>query len=159
MNTPRFPRVGLVPDRLPVQTPQFVPNLPANFPAASPIKPGSGGIQAPSMGVPAAPMAEPVYDAHHYANVSDLGTQLAQNVSTQILETPAGRRNYLMIRNNSTLSNIYIGFGTQASTASTLRLEPGQIAMFDVVVPQNDIYAFADNADGFVAFSFSNIVV
>jgi hypothetical protein len=74
-----------------------------------------------------------------------------------VITEPVTRRNYLMLRNASTTSNLFISFGVAASLFSALQLAPGQIVFFDVVVPQNDVFVMADNADGVLSYAVSTV--
>jgi hypothetical protein len=68
-------------------------------------------------------------------------------------------RNMLILRNASpgvTPPDLFISFGVQASANSSIRLTPGGILIFDIVVPQNDIYVIASAAGGTVALASSN---
>lgn len=155
MNDPRFPRVNLQGFMAPDDPPQRIPNLPQTVTAQIPRP--TGGV-APSGPGGVTPSAMPIYDPHHYARVADLSTPVPE-VSQLLLEHPPTLRNYLMIRNDSGTGgpNIFISFGNNASIHSTLRLEPNQIAFFDVVVPQDDIYMIADGAGAQLSYAFSNI--
>lgn len=154
MNDPRFPPVGLLHSQEPVDAPQRMPGAPIMFPPALPNIRPSG--YAPSAGDTPAPGGETINDPHHYAQVTDLSTPVLQ-VSNQLLQQPVSKRNYLMFRNSSATANIFIGFGANASLDSTLKLSPGTIVLYDVVVPQNDIYVIADAAGATLSYSYSNI--
>lgn len=158
-NDPRFPRVQLLNRRDPSDMPQRLPGTPTLIPAASPIRPsGLAPIAPSSLGSLPTATGQVVIDLHHYANVTDLSVPLNANQSVLILQQPPGRRNYLMLRNAGTgTANIFISYGVNASALATLRLEPDQMALYDNVVPQNDMYAFADDVDAILAFSYSNI--
>lgn len=152
---PRFPGVRMQGSREPFDTPQRVPGTPNPFPAQLPQVAGG----APSGASIPTPTAMPIYDPHHYARLSDLSTSLPDATSTLLLEVSPTRRNFLMFRNNSGAggANIYIAFARTADANATLRLEPNQIALFDSVVPQDDVYVFADAASGVLSYAFSNI--
>lgn len=92
-----------------------------------------------------------------FARVIDFSTATVANQSTNFLNSTDAYRNYLMLRNASAAANIYIGFGTDASAFSTLRLIPGAIALFDAVVPQDDLYYFADAAAGTLCCAYSTV--
>lgn len=156
MHDPRFPPVSLLAPRELVAEPQRLPGSPSAFTAQAVIRPSGFAAQAPSFS-PTETSAPRVFDSHHYANVSDLFNAIPNGSSILILEAPSGLRNYLMLRNCSATANIYIGFGNDASPNSTLKLEAGQIALFDTVLPQNDLYAYGDAVSAFLAFSYSNI--
>jgi hypothetical protein len=108
-------------------------------------------------GTPAGPV--PIQDAHRYADVrGDLVTTVPQTAGgVLVLSAPDTLRNFLAIRNSSTTANLYLSFGNQATTNSTFRLTPNQIMLLDTVVPQDDLYAVADDTDGQISVAFSNL--
>ena len=113
------------------------------------------GIVRPKVSFPGKAGATHVTASHWYANIIEGFVAVAQN-SGKFLDVPVTVRNMLFLRNASAAANIFIGFGNQASTASSiLRLTPNTIILFDTVVPQNDLYAIADAAAGFLAFGYS----
>ena len=62
----------------------------------------------------------------------------------------------LAFRNASSgAQNIYISFGSQASTLNWLKLVPGQLVLFDAVVPQDDLYTIADGAAATLVYAYS----
>lgn len=111
-----------------------VPVLPGAIPAGEFSQAGSIG------GEPVAP----IFDPHHYArfNGEQLYT-LPASASTAILLRSSTLRNMLMMRNTSGAADIYVSFGTAASVNSVLLLAAGQTVLFDVVVPQDDVFAFS----------------
>lgn len=107
----------------------------------------------------ARPGVNEIFDPHHYATVIE---QLNVPIPTTaggalILTEPDFYRNMLGFRNTSATANIYVSFGGAASANSILRIIPNTMILYDGVVPQNDIYAFADAAAGFLSFHYSNI--
>jgi hypothetical protein len=94
---------------------------------------------------------------HRYASIVDVSTAISNTLSSKIIDQPNGRRNFLMFRNASATANIYIGFGKEATTLSTLVLAPGGLAAFDTVVQQDDVNAIADAAGAVLCYSYSNI--
>ena len=164
----KMPAVGLLSPLAPVDHPQYMPSSPHRLPAMGERPPkrtldtmlyGPPGLAA-SQGVTNQPPANAVqtttFEAHRYANVieGNLGVGL---VSVQFLQEPSSKRNFLGFRNASAAggANIYISFGRDASIASWLALVPGQQALFDVTVPQDDCYAIADAAGGLLTYAFS----
>lgn len=143
----------------PWQAPQQLPygnvlsNRPGVMPRPSTVSPGGFG--------PA--RAEPVSDSHHYARVIEgnlaPGTVGQANTLTPFLTENSVRRNMLGLRNASASggANIYIGFGSVATTFSWLILAPGDVVLFDEVVPQNDLYATADAASALLSYAVSTI--
>ncbi len=119
---------------------------------------GPGGTSAPPSGVPA-PLANlpsgatPVIDPYHFANIIDANLTVG-TTSVQFLQANSSLRNFLMFRSPAAnANNLFIGFGKDASTLSTLSLVPGAIVVFDEVVSQQDLYVIADGAG--VAFCFA----
>ena len=188
MNDPRFPPVGFLADNTPWGHPQYIPGQSAQQRPPAPVvdnsAPGDGfyksslpasnvnsfplmdntpggsinGVAAPT--TPPAPgmgKPEPIRDAHHYAQMISLAVNVA-TTSAKFLDQPPTKRNILMLRNNSASANIYVEFGKDATTNSVLRITPNTVILFDVVVPQDDLYAIADAASAVLSFSFSTIL-
>lgn len=97
----------------------------------------------------------PVPPSHAYANL----VQSAGGVGTTsrlIVPESGARRNFLAIRNSSPgVENIFVSFNVDATVLSWLRLTPNQIALFDTVVPQDNVYVICDAATGVVSYAFS----
>jgi len=165
---PRFPPVALDGNLLPVDHPQWVPPNPHNLPPAS-ARPTRRSVLAGttliSGAVPTSPSgsgfpgpAEPIFDAHHYANLIEGNIAVGNLISAKFLDMPATLRNILIFRNTSAAANVYLSFGRDASLNSVLRLTPNQIILLDAVVPQDDVYAFGDAAAATLSYAYSTIV-
>jgi hypothetical protein len=115
-----------------------------------------GGASTPALPIDHSPAA--IRDPHHYANIVTALCSPGNGVSAKFLDAPTNKRNYLALRNNSATANIYIEFDRDASTHSVIRLTPNTMVLFDVVVPQNDIYAIADAASAELSYGYSTIV-
>lgn len=160
-NAPVMPAVGLRSDLAPVDHPQYMPSSPHRLPPlgqrppnralSTLMAPPSAGSQAPQASVPTV-----AFEKHRYASVVE-GNVAVGLVSAQFLQEPSTLRNFLGLRNASPGggANIYIGFARDASSASWLVLVPGQVILFDVSVPQDDLYALADAAGGLLSYAFS----
>lgn len=103
-----------------------------------------------------------ILDAHHYANIVEQVVSVTQSTdpaSQLILPAPDGRRNWLSFRNASggAAPNVYLGFGNTATANSVLKLADGDIFLFDSVVQQNDVYAWADGASAVLSFQYSHV--
>jgi hypothetical protein len=102
-----------------------------------------------------------VASAHQYAWITT--EQFAVGLtSIQTILEPVNFRNFLAIRNASASAtgDIYIDFGRAASVANSwLRLQQNEMVLFDAVVPQNDVYVIADEADCSVVIAYSNIAL
>lgn len=95
--------------------------------------------------------------SHAYANVVQSATAIG-TTSALIIPQSAARRNFLAVRNASPgTENIYVSFDVDATTLSWLRLAPNQIALFDTVVPQDNVNVISDAATGVVAYAFSTL--
>ena len=141
MSESRFPRVMLRRSITPAMTPG----------QAGQVRP-----KAPPTSQSIAPPSEiAVSDNHHFASVVGLSVAVANGVSALFLDQPSSKRNMLMFRNTSAVANIYVEFGKNATTNSVIRLTPNTLMLFDVVVPQDDIYAIADAVGAVLAYSFS----
>lgn len=106
----------------------------------------------PQLDFPAA-----VPPAHPYAHL----VQTAGGIGTEsrlIIPQSNARRNFLAIRNASPGTEVlYVSFNVEATTLSWLVLTPNQIALFDTVVPQDNVYVICDSATGIVAYAFSTL--
>lgn len=164
---PRFPKVTRAGGRTAFGNPQTIPGAPHRAPSMvtlsknSPLLASlnSGGPQnAPTnSGAPGDGNAPPFRDPHHYASIIEANVPVGI-VSAEFLTQPVNKRNFLMFRNNSATANIYIGFSKDATTASMLRITPNTMVLFDVVVPQDDLYAIADAAGGSLSYGYSTIL-
>lgn len=165
----------------PFYSPQMLPNWPANLPPLgdqvkrsylplSAVQPMVGNVgygyepgvlENNSQALPNFSITFPdslkTSENHRYASIVDVSTAVSNATSSKIIDQPNGKRNFLMFRNASATANIYIGFGKEASTLSTLVLAPGGIAAFDTVVQQDDVYAIADAVSAVLCYSYSNI--
>lgn len=142
----KFPPVNYDNARVPFGSPQWMPPLAQNAPAQKgrSSAPGAGGI------------AETRSD-HAYARVIDFNSAVGVT-SALVLAQPTGLRNLLALRNASSGTQIiYIGFGANASSNSTIAIAAGQIVLFDTVVPQDDIYAISSAAGGSLSIAYSVI--
>lgn len=158
-------------DWAPVDHPQYVPPWPANLPAAKDRPTARGtygqGGSVPNDGTTVLPPRTPsggpavpgtdINDPHHYAFIIE-GTFTTVAASTRIIEEPANKRNYLMIRNaGAAANNLFVSFGRDASANSPILLTQNQILLLDTVVPQDDVYVFSSVVGSVVAFAYSTI--
>ena len=138
--------------REPWDTPQRFegsPNAPISTQVAGLVLP-----KAPSL--PIAPQATAIYDKSRFPMISEQIVACPQN-SNLFLSAPANKRVMLLLRNVSAAANVFVSFGTQASANSILRLTPNTIILMDAVVPQNDLYSFADAANGFLVYAYNDL--
>lgn len=137
--------------------PQAFINGPLVLPPA-PVQqePGPEQLQLPAVvNVAQAPGSQfGVVDTTRYATVVSSVIAIG-TVSALFLNRPTGKRILLGIRNSSSAANIFIDFGTAATTNSFLELIPGQTVFFDAVIPQNDLFAIADAAGGQLSFIYA----
>lgn len=95
--------------------------------------------------------------SHAYANVVQSATAIG-TTSELIIPQSAARRNFLAIRNSSPGTEvIFVSFDVEATSLSWLRLSANQIALFDTVVPQDNVYVISDTATGIVSYAFSTL--
>lgn len=100
----------------------------------------------------------PVRTPERYAVFNGTKVFPATLASVNILQAPGPNeyRNALAIRNpNAAGTDIYIDFGSDASTNSICKLAPDEVWFFDAVVPQDDIYVIAVGGTGFVSIAYS----
>ena len=105
-----------------------------------------------------------VEDDYHFALCNgDLQINVG-TASTLVLPSPDVSRNFFVARNASATANIYLCFGNAASLpvagvgGSAIRLTPNQMLLFDVVCPQDDVFAIADAASAVVSLAFSTLI-
>jgi hypothetical protein len=143
----RFPPVRPLPGLTPWSAPQKLEALPEVRRMAPAIASGAV-VQARD--------AAPVREAHRYAQVNG---SVVFNVTTQsqiTLAAPQNFRNMLLLRNAGG-ATMYIDFGRDASALSPIELPSGGIVLFDVVVPQDDVYAICPVGSSSLSIGFSNI--
>jgi len=93
--------------------------------------------------------------SHAYANLVQTAGAIG-TTSRLIIPQSAARRNFLAVRNASPAAEvIFVSFDVEATTNSWLRLAANQIALFDTVVPQDNVYVISDSATGVVSYAFS----
>lgn len=123
-------------------------------------QPGTSGEPATPVAV-AFPAMQRVRDTHRYARVLEASTPVANGQSAMFLSQPTGNRNMLMFRNTAVAGlgapNIYISYGQNASLLSIIKLLPGDFMLLSEVVPQDDLYAYADAAAAVLAYGYSVI--
>lgn len=97
----------------------------------------------------------PVFDESDYPVFNgSVAIPLPNSISTLVLARPNALRNALVLRNAATTANIYINFGGgSASLLSIIRIVPGNHVLFDRRVPQDEVYAFSDAADGVIVIA------
>jgi hypothetical protein len=153
---------------VPWGVPQTLTQRPREENRGHPLVGGAGGFAAgENFSQPLAPNQAALIQAQPSQRVQDgwrraivNGTILASvdTASTLVLAQSDVSRNFLIIRNTSAGANIYINFGNDATAGlSTLLLAPNGFVGFDVVVPQDDVFAIADAAGGQLAISYSTV--
>lgn len=113
------------------------------------------GVAAASGALIEARRAAAIREAHRYATING---SIAYSITTQpqqVLAASQNYRNFLAMRNNGA-ANIFIDFGRDASSVSTILLIPNQIILFDTVVPQDDVSAIGAAASQ-LSLSFSSV--
>ena len=94
---------------------------------------------------------------HAYASLTQ-GSKLVGVNSVSLIQQSAQLRNFLSIRNSSPGTEvIFVSFNTPATSLSWLRLTANQIAVFDTVVPQDEVQVISDTATGQVSYAFSTL--
>ena len=117
---------------------------------------GFDSLSRPS--TPVGSSSREVYEMHRYAKLNGtLTLAISSTVSTPVIAAPTTYRNMLMLRNTDATDTIYVNFGNAASATSILTLAPGIQVLFDTVVPQDDIFAFASANSPVLAVAFSTI--
>lgn len=98
-----------------------------------------------------------VHNPQQFASIIDLSFNVT-TASEKFLIEPPTKRNLLMLRNTDAAAMIYIGFGKNANTLSTLAIGPGITILFDSVVPQDDLYCIG-SAACVLAYAYSTFGV
>lgn len=151
-----------------VRMPDRFQPWPSGIPRSPPVRVGSDrGISSATGGFANLAKPDGVFDRWHVAYPLNLSFPLTDSPtqSLKVLTQPDGYRNLLIIRNASPGTEIiYVSFGQEATTSSALALTGvlaantlGGIALFDVVVPQQDIWVLGSATTAVVVLSYSNI--
>lgn len=144
-----FPPIQYLNDREPWGVPQYIPPSPHNLPTRP--EPGAAPNTTQSLFVDGINVRE----TYRYVSVVSVSVNVPALSSIKFLDAPIGKRNFLGFRNASVTANIFIDFNADANINSWLRIVPGSIILFDVCVPQDDLYALADAAGGLLAYAYS----
>lgn len=135
-------------DLLPWSSPTFLSGAPHNLPKRT-------DTSAEKSGNVIAGDVVNIRENYRYASLVT-GSYNIDTVSVKILDQPIGKRNFLSFRNASPAGQtVYIDFNSQASTNSWLALTAGALILFDVSVPQDDIYIVSSAAGGVLAYAYS----
>lgn len=138
------PPVSYLNQRIAADVPQYIPGSPNNV---SPV------FRPPTV-QERFPTDVYITEPHHFASVTEVAIVASNTYYVKFLDAPISKRNLLMLRNGSTTTDlIYIGFNAVPSSFATLTLQPGQLVIFDTVVPQDDLYVVASAAS--VVFSYA----
>jgi len=143
-----FPPVTYLNQRKPWGVPQYVPPSPHNLPVRP--EPGAGANTTQTLGQDGVNVRE----VYRYASVVSISVNV-DTTSFKFLDAPIGKRNFLGFRNASATQTLYIDFNSNATTGSWLALTAGTIVLFDVVVPQDDLYVISSAAGGTLAYAYS----
>lgn len=144
---PRFPPVGFDRTMEAYGHPQAIPPAAATVP----------GVARKGAAMPGRPAGiTHVRNDQQYASLIDQPVSLS-TTSIKVLDSPVGLRNLLIMRNVDAAATIYVSWGKDANVNSTVALAPGQMLLFDSVVPQDDIYAVGSAATPILAIAYSTI--
>ena len=151
MADPNFPPVEWVSPLEAWSSPTIMPGAPHNLPKENNLAQIAGSTAQFSFEGQTINARE----TYRYASLQDIAITVGTS-SIKFLDAPIGKRNMLAFRNASTgVQNLFIGFGAQASTLNWLKLVPGQLVLFDAVVPQDDLYVIADAAAATFVYAYS----
>ena len=142
-----FPRVRPLATVQPWSAPQSVEAVP-DVRKVTPAIASGAIVQARN----AAAVREP----HRYAMLNGSLVFQITTTSQLVLPQPQNFRNMLMMR-NAGANAMLIEFGREASSNSTILLQPNQVLLFDSVVPQDDVSAICSAGNSTLSLSFSNI--
>jgi hypothetical protein len=147
---PNFPRVNWLSPLEAWSSPTFLSGSPHNLPKEANIAAAQNTAQFSFEG-----QTINARETYRYASLQDISLSVG-TTSIKFLDAPIGKRNMLGFRNASSGSqNLYIGFGAQATTSNWMKLTPGQLVLFDAVVPQDDLYVISDAASATFAYAYS----
>ena len=147
---PDFPQVNWLSPLEAWSSPTFISGAPHNLPKESNIAAAQNTAQFSFEG-----QTINARETYRYASLQDVSITVG-TTSIKFLDQPIGKRNMLGFRNASTgTQNVYIGFGAQATTSNWMKITPGQIVLFDTVVPQDDLYVISDAASAILAYAYS----
>lgn len=112
--------------------------------------------EVPSSGPLTIPDKQIIRDPHHYANI--IGNTIPVDAASTgvFLSSPITRRNFLSLR-NAGATVIFIDYGKDPTAQSWCAIPAGGLIIFDVVVPQDDLYALSSAAGGVLSFGYSTI--
>lgn len=145
-----FPPVTYLNQRDPWGVPQYVPPSPNNLP----VRPEPNAAPNTTQTLASGQTAD-IREIYRYASVVSVSVNVG-TASFKFLDAPIGKRNFLGFRNASAGAQIlYIDFNSQATTGSWLALPVGTIVLFDVSVPQDDLYVVSSAASGVLAYAYS----
>jgi hypothetical protein len=147
---PNFPPVQWVSPLEAWSSPTYLSGAPHNLPKENNIAQAQNTAQFSFEG-----QTINAREQYRYASLQDIALTVG-TTSVKFLDAPIGKRNMLAFRNASSgAQNLYISFGAQASTLNWLKLVPGQLVLFDAVVPQDDLYTIADGAAATLVYAYS----
>lgn len=150
MSDPRFPPLRYLYDRQPWSTPQYIPPSPHNLP----VRPEPGAAERNTTQTLSGDSVN-IREQYRYASIVSLSLPVG-TTSIKFLDAPIGKRNFLGFRNASPGAQVlFIDFNAQATTSAWLRLASNTIVLFDVSVPQDDLYVISDLAGGVLAYAYS----
>jgi hypothetical protein len=149
-NDPKFPPVQWLSPLEAWSSPTFLSGAPHNLPKTADIAQAQNTVNYSFGG-----QTINAREEYRYASLQDIALVVG-TTSIKFLDAPIGKRNMLGFRNASTgTQNLYIGFGAQATTSNWMKITPGQLVLFDAVVPQDDLYVIADAAGATFAYAYS----
>ncbi len=145
-----FPPVTYLNQRDPWGVPQYVPPSPNNLP----VRPEPNAAPNTTQTIGGNQTAD-IREIYRYASVVSVSVNVG-TASFKFLDAPIGKRNFLGFRNASPGAQIlYIDFNSQATTGSWLAIAAGTLVLFDVSVPQDDLYVVSSAAGGVLAYAYS----
>lgn len=122
-------------------------------------RPKSNNLPGLSVGsTPIPSNVTPTFAVDFAAMINGTKSFVVNTVSALALASPNTLRNFLHIR-NSGAQVIYVDFGADATVNSTLRLEPNEQCLYDVRVPQDDIYVISEVGPSRVSFMYGVVSV
>jgi len=149
-NDPNFPAVQWLSPLEAWSSPTFLSSAPHNLPKEAAIAAAQNTAQFSFDG-----QTINARETYRYASLQDVSLTVG-TTSIKFLDAPIGKRNMLGFRNASSgTQNLFISFGAQATTSNWLKLTPGQLVLFDAVVPQDDLYVISDAAGATFAYAYS----
>lgn len=119
------------------------------------------GLVMPPQSLQPSKVVNTFVDMARFATLNGTKYATLSTASQMVLAAPVAgaARNLLMLRNPNTVAAVYVDFGQDSTTNSVVALNPGEILLFDAVVPQDEIYASASVPNSFFSIAWASFTL